>query len=158
MVKGITQRVLAINFFLTDIYGQQEIIKHGVIPVDLIQNNPAFLKQMVGFTPPKKTYNHISGIDLIKTNSDNFYVLEDNVFIMYINTKAIPSDVKSLFKNMPQNFQATRYHSLIVEKKSLPKNILITSKSPDNYIMSIEILNKMLSNKNIWNNKKILMM
>ena len=79
LVKGITQRVLAINFFLTDIYGQQEIIKHGVIPVDLIQNNPAFLKQMIGFSPPKKTYNHISGIDLIKTNSDNFYVLEDNV-------------------------------------------------------------------------------
>jgi len=79
IARGITQRVLAINFFLNDIYGEQEIIKHGVIPVDLIQNNPAFLKQMIGFTPPKKTYNHISGIDLIKTNSDNFYVLEDNV-------------------------------------------------------------------------------
>ena len=50
-----------------------------MIPVDLIQNNPAFLKQMIGFIPPKKTYNHISGIDLIKTDSDNFYVLEDNV-------------------------------------------------------------------------------
>ena len=79
IARGITQRVLAINFFLNDIYGEQEIIKHGVIPVDLIQNNPAFLKQMIGFTPPKKTYNHISGIDLIKTNSENFYVLEDNV-------------------------------------------------------------------------------
>ena len=75
IVKGITQRVLAINFFLNDIYGEQEIIKNGVIPVDLIQNNPAFLKQMIGFIPPKKTYNHISGIDLIKTNSDDFYVL-----------------------------------------------------------------------------------
>ena len=50
-----------------------------MIPIDLIQNNPAFLKQMIGFIPPKKTYNHISGIDLIKTDSDNFYVLEDNV-------------------------------------------------------------------------------
>ena len=79
IVRGITQRVLAINFFLNDIYGEQEIIKHEVIPVDLIQNNSAFLKQMIGFIPPKKTYNHISGIDLIKTNSDNFYVLEDNV-------------------------------------------------------------------------------
>ena len=46
---------------------------------------------------------------------------------------------KSLFKNMPQNFIATRYHSLIVEKDTLPNNILITSKSSEGYIMSIEI-------------------
>ena len=79
LVKGITQRALAINYFLNDIYNEQNIIKHGIMPIDLIQNNPAFLKQMIGFTPPKKTYNHISGIDLIKTNSENFFVLEDNV-------------------------------------------------------------------------------
>ena len=59
--------------------------------------------------------------------------------IMHGKISNILHNKKSLFKNMPQNFQATRYHSLIVEKKSLPKNILITSKSPDNYIMSIEI-------------------
>ena len=59
--------------------------------------------------------------------------------IMHGKISNIRHNKKSLFKNMPQNFQATRYHSLIVEKKSLPKNILITSKSPDNYIMSIEI-------------------
>ena len=59
--------------------------------------------------------------------------------IMHGKISNIHHNKKSLFKNMPQNFQATRYHSLIVEKKSLPKNILITSKSPDNYIMSIEI-------------------
>ena len=46
---------------------------------------------------------------------------------------------KSLFKNMPQNFQATRYHSLIVEKETLPKHIIISSESSDGYIMSIEI-------------------
>ncbi len=79
IVKGITQRVLAINFFLNDIYNEQEIIKHGVLPLDLIQNNPAFLKQMIGFSPQEKTYNHISGIDLIKTDTSDFYVLEDNV-------------------------------------------------------------------------------
>ena len=59
--------------------------------------------------------------------------------IMHGKISNILHNKKSLFKNMPQNFQATRYHSLIVEKKSLPKNILITSKSPDDYIMSIEI-------------------
>ena len=46
---------------------------------------------------------------------------------------------KSLFKNMPQNFKATRYHSLIVEKESLPENIVISSESSEGYIMSIEV-------------------
>ena len=130
LVKGITQRVLAINFFLTDIYGQQEIIKHGVIPVDLIQNNPAFLKQMIGFTPPNKTYNHISGIDLIKTNSDNFYVLEDNV--------RVPSGASYMIENrdtkiklfpelisrykVSENRNYAKYLSEIL-KKSSPKKI-----------------------------------
>ena len=130
LVKGITQRVLAINFFLTDIYGQQEIIKHGVIPVDLIQNNPAFLKQMIGFTPPNKTYNHISGIDLIKTNSDNFYVLEDNV--------RVPSGASYMIENrdtmiklfpelisrykVSENRNYTKHLSEIL-KKSSPKKI-----------------------------------
>jgi len=129
LVKGITQRVLAINFFLTDIYGQQEIIKHGVIPVDLIQNNPAFLKQMIGFIPPKKTYNHISGIDLIKTNSDNFYVLEDNV--------RVPSGASYMIENrdtmiklfpelisrykVSENRNYTKYLSEILKKSSLKK-------------------------------------
>ena len=132
LVKGITQRVLAINFFLTDIYGQQEIIKHGVIPVDLIQNNPAFLKQMIGFTPPNKTYNHISGIDLIKTNSDNFYVLEDNV--------RVPSGASYMIENrdtmiklfpelisrykVSENRNYAKYLSEIL-KKSSPKKTKI---------------------------------
>ena len=59
--------------------------------------------------------------------------------IMHGKISNINHHKKSLFKNMPQNFQATRYHSLIVEKETLPKNILITSKSSDDYIMSIEI-------------------
>ena len=59
--------------------------------------------------------------------------------IMHGKISNISHNKQSLFKNMPQNFQATRYHSLIVEKKTLPKNIIISSKSSDGYIMSIEI-------------------
>src|SRR6056297_55457 len=46
--KGIEQRVRAINAFLGDIYGRQEIIKAGRIPVEMIAGNEAFLPQMVG--------------------------------------------------------------------------------------------------------------
>ena len=91
IVKGITQRVVAINLFLNDIYSNQEIIKSGLIPVNLLKNNSAFFPEMMGITPTNKIYNHISGIDLIKTEKNEFYVLEDNV--------RVPSGVSYMIEN-----------------------------------------------------------
>ncbi|MBV7379753.1 circularly permuted type 2 ATP-grasp protein [Maritimibacter dapengensis] len=76
--KGIEQRVRAINAFLGDIYGRQEIIKAGRIPVEMIARNEAFLPQMIGVKPAGGVYTHIVGIDLVRTADNEFYVLEDN--------------------------------------------------------------------------------
>jgi uncharacterized circularly permuted ATP-grasp superfamily protein len=76
--RGIEQRVKAINAFLYDIYHRQEILRAGRIPHHLIAENDAFLPQMIGVTPPGGIYTHIVGTDLVRTNDDQFYVLEDN--------------------------------------------------------------------------------
>ncbi|MGM0519657.1 MAG: anthranilate synthase component II [Campylobacterota bacterium] len=48
-----------------------------------------------------------------------------------------------IFKDLPQQFTQTRYHSLTVKKENLPKNIIVTSYSlDDDEIMSLEIENK----------------
>ncbi|NQY52110.1 MAG: aminodeoxychorismate/anthranilate synthase component II [Campylobacteraceae bacterium] len=48
-----------------------------------------------------------------------------------------------IFDTLPKNFIETRYHSLVVEKDNLPKDIIVTSVSnDDNEIMSLEIKNK----------------
>ncbi|VAY88245.1 Anthranilate synthase, amidotransferase component @ Para-aminobenzoate synthase, amidotransferase component [hydrothermal vent metagenome] len=48
-----------------------------------------------------------------------------------------------LFKNLPRQITQTRYHSLIVNQKHMPHNIIITSKSlDDDEIMSLKIKNK----------------
>ena len=48
-----------------------------------------------------------------------------------------------IFKDLPQEFRATRYHSLTVNRSNLPDNILVTSYSKDdNEIMSLEIEDK----------------
>ena len=78
LTLGIEQRVKAINAFLFDIYHDQEILKAGIIPAELIENNEAFLPEMIGVTPPGKVYTHIVGVDLVRTGSDDFFVLEDN--------------------------------------------------------------------------------
>ncbi|MCK9541886.1 MAG: circularly permuted type 2 ATP-grasp protein [Novosphingobium sp.] len=76
--RGIEQRVRALNAFLHDLYHRQEIVRAGRFPARLLQNNDAFLPQMVGFQPPGGVYTHIVGIDLVRTGPDEFMVLEDN--------------------------------------------------------------------------------
>lgn len=75
---GLTQRVEAINAFLTDIYGPCKIIDDGIIPPDLIYGNPQFRPEIVGSAPPHNVWSHICGIDLVRTGPDAFWVLEDN--------------------------------------------------------------------------------
>ncbi len=77
--QGCIQRVKALNAFLADVYNAKEILSAGRIPPDLILKNPAFCKAMEGMVPPEGIYTHISGIDIIRTGPEEFYVLEDNL-------------------------------------------------------------------------------
>jgi uncharacterized circularly permuted ATP-grasp superfamily protein len=76
--RGLIQRVGALNAFLADVYGPREILKAGVVPEDLVLQNPQFRLEMVGQKPPHGVWTHIAGIDLVRTGEDGFYVLEDN--------------------------------------------------------------------------------
>lgn len=78
LVRGIEQRVKAINAFLHDIYHRQEIIRAGRVPERLIRENDAFLPRMIGMDPPGGIYTHIVGVDLVRTGPNEFFVLEDN--------------------------------------------------------------------------------
>jgi uncharacterized circularly permuted ATP-grasp superfamily protein len=77
--RGITQRVKALEMYLDDIYGDQEILNDGVIPRRLITSCEHFHRQAVGIVPPNGVRIHVAGIDLIRDERGNFRVLEDNL-------------------------------------------------------------------------------
>lgn len=77
--RGITQRILALNRFLHDIYHEQRCVVDEVIPADIVLANSAFNLRMVGITPPLGVYAHIAGCDLIRDVHGEFRVLEDNL-------------------------------------------------------------------------------
>ena len=57
--------------------------------------------------------------------------------LMHGKTSKIKHIKKGLFKNIKNNFEATRYHSLIVERKNFPKNLIITAQTKNNTIMGL---------------------
>lgn len=77
--KGLGQRIRALNLFIGDIYGEQRIVKAGVVPEFLLQTCKATRPQCVGLTPPRDVWCHITGTDLVRDDDGTIYVLEDNL-------------------------------------------------------------------------------
>jgi len=104
--SGIRQRLKALNIFLKDIYHEQFIIKDGVIPAKLVFSCPNFLREMMNVNVPYDIYTHISGIDLIRDERGNFFVLEDNL--------RTPSGVSYMLENRNMTYR--------IFPDQLPKN------------------------------------
>ena len=58
--------------------------------------------------------------------------------LMHGKTSIILSKKIGILKNLPKNFEATRYHSLIIDKKSLSKDLEITAETKDGLIMGVK--------------------
>jgi uncharacterized circularly permuted ATP-grasp superfamily protein len=108
---GLIQRVRALNAFLADVYGDEEILKEGIIPRDLVIGSPQYRYAAVGWKPPLGVYVTVAGIDLVRGEDGRFYVLEDNV--------RTPSGVSYVIGNravmtrlMPQLLRSCRVRSV----------------------------------------------
>src|SRR5271165_5678049 len=78
--RGLSQRVVALNLFLQDVYGKQKILKDRKIPASLVYSCRHFRREMIGLEVPHGIYTHVCGIDLVRDSSTGeFLVLEDNV-------------------------------------------------------------------------------
>lgn len=77
--KGLKQRVLALNAFIRDIYGDKLILRDKIVPEEFIFASSGYLAQCEGILPPKGIYTHISGIDLVQGKNGQWYILEDNL-------------------------------------------------------------------------------
>jgi uncharacterized circularly permuted ATP-grasp superfamily protein len=75
---GCIQRVAAINHFIEDVYGEQRILKEGVVPAELVVGNSNFRQEMIGHRVPFGSYVNICGIDIVRNSEGEFRVLEDN--------------------------------------------------------------------------------
>ena len=61
--------------------------------------------------------------------------------LMHGKTSEINHDGNFLFEGMPQNFIATRYHSLVIEEKTLSRDFIVNARTEDGSIMGYNIAN-----------------
>jgi anthranilate synthase component 2 len=58
-------------------------------------------------------------------------------FLMHGKTSLIDHDDKDLFSGLMNPFPATRYHSLVIDPRTLPKSLIVTARSDDDEIMGV---------------------
>lgn len=110
--RGLQQRVEALNIFLNDIYGEQKIIKDGVVPEYFIKSAKGFLKDFMGIVPPKGIRSHISGIDLVKdTVSNDWIILEDNLRVP--SGASYPLSIRQAYRKVyPEFFEQMKIEKI----------------------------------------------
>jgi uncharacterized circularly permuted ATP-grasp superfamily protein len=103
--RGLTQRITALNLFLHDVYHEGKILAQGVIPREIVYSCQHFRRQMRGLQVPRNVYVAVAGTDLLRLNTGEFVVLEDNLRVpsgvsyMLTNRRIMKRTLPHLFRN-----------------------------------------------------------
>ncbi len=75
--KGLQQRALLLNMILEDIYGDRQLIKNGLLPMELIYNHSGFLRPCAGVRSPGKHQLILYSADLARGTDGRIWVVND---------------------------------------------------------------------------------
>src|SRR5580698_3713294 len=121
---GLTQRLMALNTFLADIYGDQKILMDGAVPRDLVLGAASYRREMRHLYVPHNAYANVCGSDLIRGVDGTFFVLEDNL--------RVPSGVSYMLANRDasrRTFPGTFRRAGVRPVERYPDLLLSTLKS-----------------------------
>ena len=79
LAGGVVQRVRALNAFVADAYGERRIVEAGRVPRRVIEGAVRFEPDACGIPVPGGVYIGVAGLDVIRTATGEFRVLEDNL-------------------------------------------------------------------------------
>jgi len=102
---GLTQRIVALNLFLEDVYHHGRILADNVVPRELIYSCRHFRREMRNLPVPRGIYVSICGTDLVRLPDGSFAVLEDNLRVpsgvsyMLANRKVLKKVFPKLFRD-----------------------------------------------------------
>src|ERR1700690_1060024 len=91
--RGLSQRVMALDHFVSDCYGAQRALRDRVVPASLVYSSTGYLRDIVGVRPPRATWCHVSGIDVVRVEG-TFHVLAATVRIPSGMARALESPAR----------------------------------------------------------------
>jgi uncharacterized circularly permuted ATP-grasp superfamily protein len=89
--RGLSQRLLALNLFLQDVYTDGRILTEGVVPRELVITAQHYRREMRGLYHRADVRISVAGTDLVRLPDGSFAVLEDNL--------RVPSGVSYMLTN-----------------------------------------------------------
>jgi uncharacterized circularly permuted ATP-grasp superfamily protein/uncharacterized alpha-E superfamily protein len=75
--RGLVQRADLLESVIADIYGDNKLVQEGILPPQLIANNPEFLRPLVGVKPVGGHYLHFCSFEIGRGPDGNWWVLAD---------------------------------------------------------------------------------
>jgi len=155
-------KVLVIDNYDSFTYNLVQLLKYFTENVIIKRNDKVSVEEIVSISPDKILISPGPGtpesagisIDVIKSMGSKIPLLGvclghqaiatafgGNVihapYLMHGKSSLIIHDEKTIYKNVPQKFEAGRYHSLVVDISSLPDELEISSRTEDGIIMGI---------------------
>lgn len=100
---GVRQRVLALEAFLDDVYGDGQVFADRVVPRGIVRTSEHFHRVVAGIHPANGVRIHVAGVDLIRDADGDFRVLEDNarvpsgVSYVMTNRRALSAGLPEVF-------------------------------------------------------------
>ncbi len=71
---AVVQRARLSNAILRDIYGEQRLLREGIVPPQLVLGHPQYLRALAGFRPPSGVHVHLYSIDLARAGDGSWVV------------------------------------------------------------------------------------
>ncbi len=124
--RGVAQRAELLNLMLADIYGEQRLVRGGMLPTALIQGHPAYQRPAHGIKPCGGTFLHVAAFDMARGPDGNWWVMSQR-------TQA-PSGLGYALENrmivsrlFPEGFRALHVDKLATSYKALISSLIAHS-------------------------------
>ena len=136
---AIAQRAMLFNAILKDLYGPQQLLRDGRLPVELVFPNPAFLRPCWGIEPAGGVFTHMYSADLARSPDGQWWVLADRTQTpsgagyalenRLVTTRVMPDVFRAAHaRRLAGFFQAYReaLQRLVPRQRENPRIVLLT--------------------------------
>ncbi|MFT4023088.1 MAG: circularly permuted type 2 ATP-grasp protein [Flavihumibacter sp.] len=142
--SGLEQRARLFDLILKDIYGEQRLLRQGILPMEIVYNHPGFLRQCVGIELPFLHHLVLYSADMARTADGRIWVMNDRTQApsgsgyALENRLAMARIVPELFQGMKVARLSPYFHSLrhalttLSPEKNKDPRVVILTPGPSN--------------------------